>query len=134
MSRIVLDCSMTCCLLFEDENHAESEAVLLDVGANGAYAPNIWWAEIRNVLITSERTGRMIPSETTTVLSSLARLDVRLDNEPNEARLLILARRHRLAIYDALYLELALRLKAPLATLDHALIRAARSESVSLKP
>ena len=125
---------MTCCWLFEDENHAESEAVLLEVGANGAYAPNLWWAEIRNVLITSERTERMNPRETAMVLTSLARLDVRLDNEPNEVELLTLARRHRLTIYDALYLELALRLKAPLATLDHALIRAARSESIHLKP
>ncbi|MCE2406863.1 MAG: type II toxin-antitoxin system VapC family toxin [Pseudomonadales bacterium] len=125
---------MTCCWLFEDENHAESEAVLLEVGANGAYAPNLWWAEIRNVLITSERTGRMNPRETAMVLTSLARLDVRLDNEPNEVELLTLARRHRLTIYDALYLELAHRFKAPLATLDHALIRAARSESIHLKP
>ena len=43
-----------------------------------------------------------------------------------------LAERHRLTIYDAAYLELALRVGAPLATKDKALIRAAAAESVTL--
>jgi len=43
-----------------------------------------------------------------------------------------LARFHRLTAYDAAYLELALRLNAPLATLDDALSNAARAEGVVL--
>ena len=43
-----------------------------------------------------------------------------------------LADRHRLTLYDAAYLELALRLTLPLATLDRELIRAAAMESVPL--
>jgi predicted nucleic acid-binding protein len=39
---------------------------------------------------------------------------------------------HRLTFYDAAYLELALRLSAPLATLDRALARAARAAAVPL--
>jgi predicted nucleic acid-binding protein len=43
-----------------------------------------------------------------------------------------LARRHRLTVYDAAYLELALREVVPLATLDQALAAAAQAEGVSL--
>jgi predicted nucleic acid-binding protein len=45
---------------------------------------------------------------------------------------LTLARRHRLTVYDAAYLELALREALPMATLDEALASAARAEGVSL--
>jgi predicted nucleic acid-binding protein len=41
-----------------------------------------------------------------------------------------LARRHRLTVYDAAYLELASRAALPLATLDAMLVAAARSEGV----
>jgi predicted nucleic acid-binding protein len=45
---------------------------------------------------------------------------------------LTLARNHRLTPYDAAYLELALRLSAPLATLDKDLRRAAERAGVLL--
>ncbi len=43
-----------------------------------------------------------------------------------------LARRHGLTVYDAAYLELALREGIDLATLDTELADAARAEGVSL--
>ena len=43
-----------------------------------------------------------------------------------------LARAHRLSLYDALYLELALRSDASLATLDHALSTVAVAEALVL--
>jgi predicted nucleic acid-binding protein len=45
---------------------------------------------------------------------------------------LALARAHRLTAHDALYLELALRRSAALATLDARLREAARAEGVQL--
>ena len=45
---------------------------------------------------------------------------------------LTLARKHRITAYDAAYLELALRLDAPLATLDRALASAAAAEGAPL--
>ncbi|HJW78510.1 MAG TPA: type II toxin-antitoxin system VapC family toxin [Beijerinckiaceae bacterium] len=41
-----------------------------------------------------------------------------------------LARRHRLTVYDAAYLELAQREGVPLATLDGPLAAAARADGV----
>ncbi len=43
-----------------------------------------------------------------------------------------LAVRHAISSYDAAYLELALRKRAPLATLDAGLARAARDAGVAL--
>ncbi len=51
-----------------------------------------------------------------------------------ETRSLPLARTHRLSIFDATYLELAMRLSLPLATFDNGLIRAAQAEGVALLP
>ena len=51
---------------------------------------------------------------------------------PDEAAVMTLSRRHRLTVYDAAYLELAMREALPLATLDMALVRAARAETVPL--
>jgi predicted nucleic acid-binding protein len=65
-------------------------------------------------------------------LSLLASLPIVLDFEANEEDLLGLARRHRLTVYDAAYLELALRKGADLASLDTALVAAARADGVVL--
>jgi predicted nucleic acid-binding protein len=43
-----------------------------------------------------------------------------------------LTRQHRLTVYDAAYLELALREGVPLATLDSSLAAAARAEGVAV--
>ena len=51
---------------------------------------------------------------------------------PDGPAVMALARRHRLTVYDAAYLELAMRQALPLATLDAALTRAARAQSVAL--
>ena len=59
-------------------------------------------------------------------------LAIRIDREPDSETMLTLARAHRLTAYDASYLELALRLGAPLATLDRALAAAARTTGAPL--
>ena len=47
-------------------------------------------------------------------------------------RLMALARKRKLTVYDAAYLELAKREGLPLATLDRALEKAAIAEGVAL--
>jgi predicted nucleic acid-binding protein len=59
-------------------------------------------------------------------------LAVTVDRLPEEAAVLMLARRYRLTVYDASYLELARRQDAPLATLDKNLLTAARDQKIAL--
>jgi predicted nucleic acid-binding protein len=47
---------------------------------------------------------------------------------------LALGRRHHLSSYDAAYLELAMRLGLPLATLDKNLRKAAQAEGIAVLP
>ena len=92
----------------------------------------MWWYELRNVLVLGERQGRLTERATARFLRDISRLTITIDSSPNEAQVLTLARRHRLTVYDAAYLELAGREALPLATLDEELAAAARAEQVAL--
>lgn len=84
------------------------------------------------MLLVNERRGRISEADTAGFLHDLLRLGVTLDRSPNEGELLRLARRYRLTVYDASYLELARRDGLALATLDAELARAARAEDLTL--
>ena len=130
MSALVLDCSVAVAWLLEDEGSPAAEAVLDRVVTSGAVAPALWWAELRNVLVMNERRGRMTVAGTTIALAEIGALGVRLDYSPESALVLRLARDHSLTVYDSLYLELAIRERRPLATLDQKLRMAAEAEGV----
>ena len=80
----------------------------------------------------NERHKRITESDTGVFLRDLAGLRVRVDREPEESVVLRLARTHGLSVYDASYLELAVREAIPLATLDAQLTAAARAEGSEL--
>ena len=128
----VLDASVAACWAFEDEDHPVAALALERVRADEARVPSLWWFEVRNTLIVNERRGRLTESDTTAFLRALARLNIAVDRSPDEADVLVLARRRRLTVYDAAYLELARRKGVPLATLDTALAAAARAERAPL--
>lgn len=128
----VLDASVTAVWAFDDEDHPVASGARQALLDDPAYAPSLWWFELRNTLIVNERRKRITELQITRFLETLARLPIQLDFEPNEADVLSLARRHKLTVYDASYLELALRLSLPLATLDGELIAAARAENIKL--
>lgn len=94
--------------------------------------PALWWFEVRNGLIVNERRGRNSAQLTDDYLRELTETAVTIDAPPDSDALVALARKHQLTVYDASYLELAMRLRLALATLDAELIRAARAEGVRL--
>jgi predicted nucleic acid-binding protein len=128
----VLDASIAACWAFEDEDHPVATIALERIRTDFANVPALWWFEVRNTLIVNERRQRLTADNTATFLRSLSRLDVKIDRFPDEAHILTLARRHRLTVYDASYLELASREAVPLATLDRDLAKAARAEQLRL--
>ena len=94
--------------------------------------PSLWWLEVRNGLLIGERRGRLTQHDTAFFLRRASGLALTVDQAPDETGVLTLARRHRLTVYDAAYLDLALRESLPLATLDKELATAARAEGVAL--
>jgi predicted nucleic acid-binding protein len=108
-------------------------AILARVGSDEWIVPALWWFELRNVLVVNERRRRLSEQETTNFLRELASdMTITTEPVPDETAVIALARRHRLTIYDAAYLELALRGRLDLATLDASLAEAARREGVAV--
>jgi predicted nucleic acid-binding protein len=128
----VLDASIVGCWALEDENHPIAETAFAQIKTDEAIVPNVFWFEVRNILVINERLKRITESEITAFLRNLSRFRMRIDGLPEEAQLLHLARTHRLSVYDAAYLELAQRERIPLATLDVKLAAAAHAENVPL--
>lgn len=128
----VVDACVIAGWLLPDEDDPVSSAVAGRLVYESACAPGIWWFEIRNILLLAERRGRITAADTVEGLALLTDLQVEHPDDVNEPSLLYLARTHRLTLYDAAYLELAVRMGRPLATSDRALIAAAKAEGVAL--
>lgn len=132
MSNLVLDASISLAWLLDDETAPEAEAARKRLATYTAYVPRIWHLEVRNALTVAERRGRLSRRMSEERLDALAELPIQTDRDPNFRAAMDLARKHGITFYDALYLELALRMTAELATLDNALARAAANESLDV--
>jgi len=81
------------------------------------------------------RRSRITAKDRSEAFSDLADMGILTDSQTGNhiwSDTLELADRHRLTVYDATYLELALRLALPLATLDDELREAALREGVAV--
>jgi predicted nucleic acid-binding protein len=128
----IVDASVTMSWYLSGESSPTGRVAFEQLGVGGAAAPVLWWFEVRNAFVVNERRGRLDPAGTAAILAHLERLPIRLDLDQDGGTVLALARDHRLTVYDAAYLELALRADAPLATLDRQLTAAARAARVPL--
>ena len=129
----VLDGSVTLVWGFTDENDDYATAILDRMPDLQAYVPGLWPLEVANALLVGERRGRTTPADAAHFLAILGAFPIAVDDE-TVARAWVetmhLARAHRLSAYDASYLELAMRLGLPLATLDDKLKTAAKAVGV----
>lgn len=135
MSRFVLDCSVTMAWCFDDEEDARAEALLDDTRGSVICVPCIWALETANVLLVAERRGRLTEAKASALLSLIQRMPIQHEPVPDHGsvtRILSVARRYGLSAYDAAYLELAISLGLPLATLDDRLSQAAKAAGVEL--
>jgi predicted nucleic acid-binding protein len=121
----VLDASATLAFMFPEERDEAARAVAEGVRSGGATAPAIWAWEVQNAIVTSERRGRIDAPEAAKILARAAFLPVRLEPGSTFGDEAAFARRYKLTVYNAVYLELAFRLGLPLATRDTALRSAA---------
>ena len=137
MTDFVLDNSVTMRWCFDAGAHAYADRVLdqLETRRNLAFVPILWRYEVSAVLARAEIKGGFPAQKAADFLRSLAALDIRVDAESG-IRVLTdvhrLAVRHRLTSYDAAYLELALRMNLPLATLDDELREACKAAGVAV--
>jgi predicted nucleic acid-binding protein len=130
---LVLDASMTVAWQFKDETTDSTLEVLRRVTEYGACVPTLWSLEVANSLNMAFRRGRCDQGHVDRSLVRLARLPIEVDDQTCSRAwnaTLQLAGSEMLTVYDAAYLELALRLGLPLATGDAKLIDAAKRRQV----
>lgn len=131
----VLDASVTLAWCFEDESDAGAVKVLERLERETAAVPALWFLEVSNALLSAERRGRLTPMESTHFLELLRQLPIQVEEvSPSRVwgEILSLARAQHLSSYDACYLDLAMRLGLPLATLDEGLCQAAERCGVEI--
>jgi predicted nucleic acid-binding protein len=128
----VVDASIAAAWLMPDEADPAAEHAFELLKEGRALAPAIWWFEVRNLLITNERRGRLSAAQSAVALALLRDLPIDLDNKPDEETIFFLARRHKLTFYDASYLDSAMRSNRPFVTLDRKLAEAARTEKIKM--
>ncbi len=128
---VVLDASTLIAFLLGEEASPVAEEAMRVAEAEGAIAPVIWWYEIRNALVVNQRRKRLSKGEADVLLDAIQRLKVEIDRDTPGA-IVHLARKRAITIYDAAYLELALRREHLLATLDGDLAGAAIAEGVGI--
>lgn len=130
---LVLDASLAVAWMLAERISVVPAAEV--VARHSVWVPPIWEAECVNAILHAVRGGRIEPIAARAAAADIGALPVEVDAEsPPPPALLALATSHKLTAYDALYLELALRLGCPLATLDTPLRQAARRAGVAVVP
>jgi predicted nucleic acid-binding protein len=130
---LVLDASITLAWIYADETTDAVLRVFDLLKSEGTSVPALWRWEIANALEMNARRGRHGRDFSYEALAALALFPILVDAECAENAwldTLSLAEQHGLTLYDAAYLELAMRRKIPLATLDRELRAAAAGEGV----
>lgn len=131
----VLDASVTVAWILPNEVNSFTEHVLDELRRSAALVPSIWPLEVGNVILVAERRGRISEAQAAELLGRLDDLPIHTMATPllrATQQLLMLARQHNLSVYDASYLELAMREGLPLATQDERLRAAAQGVGVQL--
>lgn len=108
-----------------------ADAVIKRGGLDAIIVPDLFWHEVRSVLLVAERQGRTEVGTTEDHLQDLRNLSMQTDSDQSDKEVTALARHHNLSGYDAAYLETAKRRQAVLATLDKKLASAATEEGVA---
>lgn len=107
---------------------AYAAAVARRLQTDTAIVPAIWPLEVVNVLARAEFHAQLETDTSNAFLATLREMRIVIDADTDRyafTATMDLARHHHLSAYDSAYLELALRMHFPLATLDVDLRQAA---------
>ncbi|MBY5815259.1 type II toxin-antitoxin system VapC family toxin [Rhizobium leguminosarum] len=127
----VVDASVAAAWLLADEESRTAEEALSFLETEDALVPDLFWHEMRNILLTAERRKRISNEDVLACLMRLTSLPLRTVSSENHLSILRLAGKYQLSAYDAAYLALAVAENVSLATLHARLERAASAENLA---
>ena len=126
----VVDASVGFAWVYQGQATPETDRLLNEVGAGAAVVvPALWYLEMSNVFLLAQRRHRLTAVQRKTALEKFTTMQFTVDEEGTRhafGKTSELAEKHGLTIYDATYLELAMRRSLPLASRDEALKNAAK--------
>ena len=126
----IVDASVGFAWVYPGQATPETDHLLDEVAAGAAVVvPALWFLEVANVLLIAQRRHRLTAIQRKAALQQLTALHFTVDEEGARhafGKTSELAEKHGLTIYDAAYLEVALRRSLPLASRDEALRSATR--------
>ena len=129
----VIDTSVAVASCLRDEQyHRTAKRMLEGLEAHSSVVLVFFWSEVRNVLIVAERQGRIPKGSAELLVEELRQLDLLADVDQVDTNVIVFARDHDLAGYDAEFLETAVRRNARLLTFDRKLYVAAQREGVAI--
>ena len=120
---------------FPDEHAGYPQSVLDALATTATAVPSLWFLEVANASSSASAVAAVTAADIATWLGFLAALPIHADPETTGrawSDTLSLARTYNLSVYDASYLELAIRRNLPLAVLDGKLKDAATAAGVTL--
>jgi predicted nucleic acid-binding protein len=132
----VADASVAIAWIHPAQATAETDAMLDGLAAGDfLVVPALWPLEVANAIAVLRRRRKLTAEEARTAIEIIRELPAAIDHEAAAiafTRLVDLASEFELTIYDATYLELAIRRRLPLATNDAAMKQAAIRSEVDL--
>ncbi len=128
----VVDASIAGAWLLPDETNLVAEEAMARLADDDAIAPDLLRHEIRSILLSAEKRGRISDDLVHSALARFRELPLRFIGPGDDVEVVRLARRHKLSAYDAAYLAVAVLQQAPIATLDRQLAAAAQAEGISV--
>ncbi|MEX1076720.1 MAG: type II toxin-antitoxin system VapC family toxin [Pirellulales bacterium] len=131
---LIVDASVAVAWVHPAQSTPETQAMLAAVAAGaGLEVPALWPLEVANALLALKRRGRLTERERKRGLEQLRLLPQTVDHDMAAIAfntLSELAVTYGLSVYDAAYLELAIRRKLPLACKDGPLLAAAKKAGI----
>ena len=132
----VADASVAIAWVHPAQATLETDAMLDRLAASDSLVvPALWPLEVANALTVLRRRGKLTPDEARTAIEILRELPAVIDHEAAAlafTRLVDLASKHELTVYDATYIELATGRQLPLASNDSKMKQAAIRSGVDL--
>jgi predicted nucleic acid-binding protein len=136
MSHFVIDASIVLAAFLEEQSEYANKIVYEVIPNSLVFVPSLWHLEIRNVLILKEKKGKIPPGFTSKIIDTFMSYMVVTDMQVTEQQSLMsidaMIRDYTITPYDATYIELALRLGIPLATLDREMVHVAQELGIEI--
>lgn len=125
---LIVDASVAVAWFVRNQASSYTDRVRRRARRERLHVPAVWPLEFANALWQLQRRELLSAAQVDAIVGLAEPLDIVVhDDTPPPRRLLAIAREHDLSAYDASYLELALRLRYPVACRDGPLKKALRA-------